>query len=333
MFWMNEEQIKKHYERKAQKQICKDNAKTEYRQRVLENRKKLIPNMLEIKALKAQLKEPAIRKRISNILLLLAIIMTIVTTLTTVAGGIKYRNTLLTMVTYIAFVTFAQLTILVISCLKPYLYNKAPRYIGITSMLQVFLLVVSISFNFIFLHNSDNSGYIVFLNLILCIIFDVVILVICELSFVIRLNIQFERRNNSMYKGLLGKIIFNFTYKYIKDINDRYNSVMDKDSIQKLTYNRDSHNSISNTDMDKDSNTELSYKQDSKLIELSDFVQDKDKEIIKEAILNYNIDNVCPSISTLMDITGLSKNKIIEIKKALEMDGIIETVGMKTLIK
>src|SRR4030065_428097 len=164
MIFMNEEGIKKHYERKAAKQICKDNAKTEYKQKVLENRKKLIPNMLEIKQLKAQLKEPAIRKRISNILLLLAIVMTGITTMTTIAGGLNYRNTILTMVTYIAFVAFAQLTILVISCLKPYLYNKAPNYISITSMLQIFLLIVSISFNFIFLHNSDNSGYIVFLN-------------------------------------------------------------------------------------------------------------------------------------------------------------------------
>jgi len=332
MFFMNEEQIKKHYERKAQKQIARDNAKTEYKQRVLENRKRLIPNLLEIKQLKAQLKEPAIRKRISNMLLLLAIIMTCVTTLTTIAGGLEYRNTILTMVTYIAFVAFAQLTILVISCLKPYLYNKAPQYIGIASMLQVFLLIVSISFNFIFLHNSDNSGYIVFLNLILCIIFDVVILVICELSFVIRLNIVFVKRN-SIYKGLLGKIIFNFTYKYIKDINDRYNSVMDKDSSIKLTYKQDRELNTQNIDMDKDSIDDSRYNNDSKVLELSDFVQDKDKEIIKGAILNHNIDNVCPSISALMDITGLSKNKIIEIKKALELDGLIETVGTKTLIK
>jgi hypothetical protein len=336
---MNEEQIKKHYEKKAQKQIARDNAKTDYKQKVLENRKKLIPNMLEIKQLKAQLKEPTIRRRISNILLLLAIIMTCVTTLTTIAGGLNYRNTILTMVTYILFVVFAQITILVISCLKPYLYNKAPRYISITSMLQVFLLIVSISFNFIFLHNSDNSGYIVFLNLILCVIFDLVILVICELSFVIRLNIVFVKRN-SMVKGLLGKIIFNFTYKFINSIEQTYKNnkngltfVQDKETVKKLDYKQDRKESISNIDMDKDSVDKLSYKQDSKESNITEFVQDKDRELIKNAILNNKDENICPSISTLMDLTGFSKNKVIAIKKLLELEGIIETVGKKTLIK
>jgi FlaA1/EpsC-like NDP-sugar epimerase len=302
MFFMSEEGIKKHYERKAQKQICKDNAKTEYKQKVLENRKKLIPNMLEIKQLKAQLKEPAIRRRISNILLLLAIIMTCVTTLTTIAGGLHYRDTFLTMLTYILFVVFAQLTILVISCLKPYLYNKAPRYIGVTSLLQVFLLIVSISFNFIFLHNSDNSFYIVFLNLILCIIFDLVILVICELSFVIRLNIQFAKvKANNRLKNIASILIDN-----------AYNSVIDRLTKKPVILMNSEVKQLEKPVIDKVSDTVIND--------------------IKDIILKHKVNNIAPSTKKILSLTDFKHNEVIQAKKKLIEDGFLKTVGNTTYI-
>ena len=302
MIFFSEEQIKRHYERKAAKQICRDNAKTEYKQKVLENRKKLIPNMLEIKQLKAQLKEPAIRRRISNILLLLAIIMTAITTLTTVAGGLHFRNTLLTMVTYILFVVFAQLTILIISCLKPYLYGKAPRYLGITSMLQVFLLIVSISFNFIFLHNSDNSAYIVFLNLILCIIFDLVILVICELSFVIRLNIQFSnvKRNNRL-KNIASIVIDN-----------TYNSVIDRIVKKPII--------LMNSEGEQLQKPEYSSVNDTVIND------------IKQIILDNKVNNIAPSTKKILELSDFKYHEVIAAKKKLVEDGYLKVVGNTTYI-
>jgi len=143
-----------------------------------------------------------------------------------------------------------------------------------------------------------------------------------------------------MVKGLLGKIIFNFTYKFINSIEQTYKNnkngltfVQDKETVKKLDYKQDRKESISNIDMDKDSVDKLSYKQDSKESNITEFVQDKDRELIKNAILNNKDENICPSISTLMDLTGFSKNKVIAIKKLLELEGIIETVGKKTLIK
>lgn len=341
-FFMNEEQIKKYYQKKAGKRIAKENAKAECKQKVLENRKNLIPNFIEIKRLKSQLKEPAIRRRISNLLLLLAIIMTAITTLTTIAGGIRYRNTLLTMVTYILFVTFAQLTILIISCLKPYLYNKAPRYIGLSTLLQLFLLIVSISFNYVFLYNSLSSGWINLLNIILCIIFDVVILLICEISFVIRLNIQFSQGNNRI-KKILAMMVDNKLSKIESKVsNNNLISVIDRDikeeKIKKLEYKQDTEKkeieeNNSNIDMDKDLKEESNYNNDSNVTNMCDFVHDKDRELIKSTILSYQDNNIIPSISALMDLTGLSKNKIIAVKKELEKSGLIETVGNKTFLK
>jgi FlaA1/EpsC-like NDP-sugar epimerase len=212
--------------------ICKDNAKSEYRKKVLENRKNLIPEMLEIKQLKAKLKEPAIRKRISNSLLFLAILMTVITTCTTIAGGINtHLSSLLTLLTFIFFVSFAQATILIISCLKPYLAKKASRYLSISSIMQVFLLIVSISFNFIFLYSSNNSWYIVLLNLILCVIFDVVILLLCEISFVIRLNIEFKNSDNRL-KEIINIFSDKSYQKILKKLGDSVPDRLSKNPVQ-----------------------------------------------------------------------------------------------------
>ena len=53
-FLMSEDQIKRYYEKKANKKIIEDNCKTEYKRVVLENKKRLIPEFLEIKSLKRQ---------------------------------------------------------------------------------------------------------------------------------------------------------------------------------------------------------------------------------------------------------------------------------------
>jgi hypothetical protein len=324
MFWMTEEQIKEHYAKKAKKAIAKENAKTEYRRQVLENRKSLIPKLLEIKQLKAKLKEPRIRRRISNILLFIAVLMTVVTTLTTVAGGIGYRNTLLTMLTFILFVSFAQGTILLISCIKPYLSNKAPRYLAISTLLQLCLLLVSISFNYIFLYNKANNAYIAMLNIILCIVFDITILVLCELSFVIRLNVQFTNRPKSRVKAILSSVLDRKLDTIETRLLDRTTS--NQGNIKPLEIEDNS----SIADMDRDAET---CQNDShKVLKFPDTVHDRDRENIKKTIYSYKDGNQIPSISALMELTGLSKNRIIEIKKQLEDEGFIETKGNKTYL-
>jgi hypothetical protein len=324
MFWMNEEQIQKYYARKAKKAIARDNAKAEYRRQVLENRKSLLPKFLEIKQLKAKLKEPKIRRRISNMLLFIAILMTVVTTLTTVAGGIGYRNTLLTMLTFVLFVSFAQGTILLISCIKPYLASKAPRYLAICSLLQLALLLVSISFNYIFLYNKANNAYIAMLNIILCVVFDIAILVLCEISFVIRLNIQFTNKPGRI-KSILSSLITRKLDTIETKLLDR--TTANQAKLKPIEIENNSHK------VDMDRNTETCLDNGHKVLEFKKSVHDRDRENIEKAIDSYKDGNQIPSISALMELTGLSKNRIIEIKKQLEDEGFIETVGNKTYLK
>lgn len=67
----------------------------------------------------------------------------------------------------------------------------------------------------------------------------------------------------------------------------------------------------------------------SKPIEIT---HNKNVDIVRNAILNYKDGNISPPRSALIDITGLSKNEIIEAKKQLEEEGIIYTVGTTTFV-
>lgn len=221
-----EEKIKAKYERKKQIKIAKDNAITDYKKAVLENKKRLIPQLESIKELKRKMKEPAIRRRISNVLIFLAVIMTFVSILTTIAGGYKNYNTLLTVVTFISFVSLSQLTILIISCLKPYLAIKAAKYINISLFVQMCLLMVSISYNFMFIHNSGNNLFISFLNLILCVLFDLIVLLMCEISFTIRLNLEFTSYENISIFSRILKIISSLIDYKITSIENKIKNKM-----------------------------------------------------------------------------------------------------------
>jgi len=243
--------------------------------------------------------------------------------LTTVAGGLSYRDTLLTMLTFILFVSFAQGTILLISCIKPYLATKAPRYLAICSLLQLALLLVSISFNYIFLYNKANNAYIAMLNIILCIVFDIAILVLCELSFVIRLNVQFTHMPVRI-KAILSSLITRKLDTIETRLLDR--NISNQVNIKPLEI--EDNSSIADMDRDEETCQDNSHK----VVKFPDTVHDRDRENIEKAIDSYKDGNQIPSISALMELTGLSKNRIIEIKKQLEDEGLIETKGNKTYL-
>ncbi|MEN8907293.1 MAG: hypothetical protein ABF289_15155, partial [Clostridiales bacterium] len=65
----------------------------------------------------------------------------------------------------------------------------------------------------------------------------------------------------------------------------------------------------------------------------STFVSDKEIEKTKNTILNYRDGNICPSIAALTELTGLSKEKVIQSKKILEDKGLIKTKDRKTYIQ
>lgn len=122
------------------------------------------------------------------------------------------------------------------------------------------------------------------------------------------------------------------------------NFVQDKDKNKESKNNNDlaelkNNKSISTFVQDKDENKELKNKQNLTINDSSKFAQDKQEEIkkstielVREAIeLHRDVDKA-PSISQIMEITGLPQGKVNKAKKTLSEEGYIVTIGRNTYI-
>jgi len=202
------------------------------------------------------------------------------------------------------------------------------------------LLIVSISFNFIFMYNPANSLFKNILSVILCIIFDVAIILICEIAFTIRLNLTFVKNENISIFSRVGNIFSSMVDNKLTKIENKVNRplvfVHDKDTRKELSYRLvskdENNNNLPEFVQDKDTAKNIVNKHNPENKNLSTFVQDKEIETIKSAIFSYKDGNLCPSLSALSDITGITKNKIVEAKKILEKRGLIKTKDMKTYV-
>ena len=83
-----------------------------------------------------------------------------------------------------------------------------------------------------------------------------------------------------------------------------------------------------------DSDNKLTYNSDSENKEPYSFVKanDEEIEIVKNAINEYQIDGISPSIPKLVGITGLQKSTIQSAKRELSNQGLIKTSGNKTFV-
>lgn len=308
--------IKKHMLRmqklklKGQHWIEEQRIKNEINLNKLEAEKSQLSINKDIRELKTEVKQDKAIIKAGTILNIWGAIGTIISTLLTIAGLWSFFNSsYFKAITFILAITMTQFTVFILAKHDTNIKKHFIQHAAKASILKVVLLCISIYGNYIFFTSGRDINFIEAITILaLCIAIDVISIYCISISQDFK-TLNRNVNKNSMYKGLLGKIIFNITFKIIKKIDEQYNSniVVDKDSIQKLD-----------------------YKQDSKVLEFSDFVHDKDTELIKNAIMNYKDGNICPSTSALMELTELSKNKVIEIKKALEVEGFIKTNGKKT---
>ncbi len=278
-----EDKIKAKYKKKANIKIAKDNAITEFKSIVLENKQKLLPEIMKIKELKNELKEPQKRKRRSNLLISIAIIMTVTTTCVSVIGGIDTYSSIFSKSVFTLFMVCSQLLILIISSFKPWLANRNFNVLLIVSTgIQLLLLTASISYNFKFLYNPEVAMVWIFIALILCILFDVGILVLLSVSSAYRMNYMCEQKSNNLmfsrFMRLFSKVL---EYK-ITNIENSIENKLKENDINDLEIKR-------YLDFAKDNISEnnrlMSYKDIGKSLEIT---ESKAKKIHKN-LLNRKI--------------------------------------------
>lgn len=267
---------------------------------------------------------------------------TIISALLTIAGLWSFFNSSYLMsVSFVLAIILTQFSVYVLAKQDTNIKKHFRQHALKVSVLKFTLLSISIYGNYTFFTANRQVNLLEIITTIaLCIAIDLISIYCISISEDMK-TLNKNNNTNDLYKGLLGKILFNATYKFIAGIEKTYQQnssmlVMDKDSNKLLTYQDDSASENNKNDsdfvQDKDAIKNIDYKHDTQNKNILDFVQDKDIEKVKSAILSYKDGNVCPSLNALQDFTGLTRNKIVEAKKILEKRGLIKTQGLKTYV-
>jgi hypothetical protein len=328
-----------------------------------ENDYNLIEKNRKINKLKMAVKEDKNIKKNGLLLFLFAIFATITTTWTSISGGME--DFIDAAIPFGLIMIGIQSGLFLITLNETTLKHKFSDGFWIIKLLQLGLLASSINFNYHFFtkHRADKSFSL--WTLIVCIIFDVLILIsIARSSDLMRLNYHQAKNKDVDFDnmGLIKMALFNITSKFrintIRSFN--YNRAQFKKAIKDTDiYIND--NTVLKKDSENLNNNEPSYKQitekkhTSKLLQYSDYanknnknvddykhveqennnytVLKKDIDILLNAILeNKDNNNICPSITKLEEITNLSRPAITKGKKYLVDEGILTTKGFSTIV-
>jgi hypothetical protein len=324
-----------------------------------ENDYKLIDQNRRIDKLKQEAKNDFWIKVKGYLILAYVVLGTISTISISIAGGMdEYKNKFI----FGLAVFTVQTGLFLLTMNETIIKKNYPDYIWILKVLQLGLLVLSIKFNYNFFTN--HSGEFNVFTLLLCICFDVTILKSVAISSDFR-QLNFHKNNNFDFEnmGFLKMVWFNITAKYrintlrafnynkaqfnkikteIEKIEDQENPLLEKDKeilnnlegdLEQDSKKLEASNLLLLDDYKKSDSKKSMDSENKKDLEYGNTDEEKDRELLLNAIFeNKNNDNVCPSVNTLTEITGMTRNKISKIKKELVSDGILTTNGTRTIV-
>lgn len=275
-------------------------------------------------------------------LLLWGTIDTLISTCLTIAGLISFfSSSLLTLLSFIFVILITQFTVFLLSKHISTIKKEFTQHYVKSQLLRFSLLVVSIYGNYTFFTvNRELSVLERLVTLCLCICIDLIAV------FCVSIGNDFKNLSKQTDTRNIITVVENL-YKFVQDKNikkrlaikaplENKNSsefVLSVDTKNKKLINEPlSKNNVCEFVQDKNTEKESVKKEHAKTNNVSMFVQDKDTTLVKNAIISYKDGNVCPSISAIADITGLTKNTIVAAKKLLENKGIIKTDGKTTYV-
>lgn len=230
-----------------------------------------------------------------------AILVTLISTCLTVAGGYNdFNKNDYVLAAFISTIVVIQFTVYLITSQETRVKQDFSRHFNKVITLKYCLLVVSIYNNYRFFEVSCNTWMSRVIVLLLCISIDLIAIFLVSLAYdQITLNTY---KDNS--KGLLYKFFHNLTFNFVNKINSKYLA------------NNINYDKIVNTG---DSN-----------ICIDDNVMTKYLDYIYK---NKNEDNTINGYKTIGLAIGIDRNEANEIKKLLDDRKITKVVaGKKTKI-
>lgn len=353
MFYKNLDRIREKHEFELEKmkligelQIEKDSVKKDIELNQLRVKKTKLELDNEIWELKNTVKSNTTLIQHGKALAKWAFLATLVSTCLTVAGLWElFNNTWFMSAGMVFAVVVTQFTVYLLSKQDTNIKANFVQHAFKCSLLKVVLLSISIYGNYTFFTKGREINFMELVTTIaLCICIDVISIFILSISQDFKnLNKNVERpikKKSVIFEQicfiLTGRITNKIEEMYVKTLNTQklISSVQDRDTNKELTYSSDTENcKLLTSVQDRDAENELTYKDNSKKCKVINFDQDRDLVKLKNAILNYKDNNICPPVTALEQLTGFTKNKIIAMKKVLENDGFIETIKDKTIVK
>jgi hypothetical protein len=106
------------------------------------------------------------------------------------------------------------------------------------------------------------------------------------------------------------------------------NKQIENKEIKQIEIGKSELNSLSANETEND----LNYNNDTENKNVYDSVSANDLEIVKNAIIKYKTGNQAPSLTKLIELTGLKKITIQAAKRQLEKEKTIKTNGNKTFV-
>ena len=253
-----------------------------------------------------------------------AILVTLISTVITVANGFYEMNdNILMLLGFIGGVVCLQFTVYLISSQQTRIKQDFSTHYVKCLALKYILLAVSIYNNFkFFTHSTDLNFATGLVMLMLCVGIDLIAVFITSLAYdQITLN---TFSDNS--KGLIYKALYNLSYKFISKISNNYDKNIkncDKSELDILT--NDNNNDIIKTQ--STGNNSLNMNNSLNLLNLTN---EEIEKYISYAVGNKNSDDYLPSYKEIGKETGLGKNKAYEIKRYLDQIGKTVVVGRRT---
>lgn len=290
----------------------------------------LIDENRKIKQLKNEIKSDKWIQIKGWLILIYAFFGTIATTSISIAGGIsEYSHTFI----FGLGVVTIQSGLFLLTQNETTIKKKFPDFLSIVKLLQIGLLFLSVRFNYIFFNSS--SSFNIF-TLILCICFDVTILKAITISSDFRTLNYHSKKVDFNNMSFIKMILFNLTAKFRINTLRQFN--YNKAQFENLAEKKDTSDSqkkeAEKIEVIENHNSPKLFLVKGKENEKQEnTVAEKDKELIIRAIFENKTDeNICPSLSKLENITGVSKTKISKVKKELSREGILTTNNLKTIV-
>ena len=282
----------------------------------------------EIRELKTEVKQDKSIIKAGTFLNFWGTLGTIISTLLTIAGLWTFFNSsYLKAISFILAIVMTQFTVYILAKQDTNIKKHFVQHAFKVSLLKFVLLSISIYGNYTFFTTGRDTNFIeVITTIALCVAIDVISIYCISIGQDFK-TLNKNISNNNLYKGLIGKAIYNLTHKFINSIENKYQENKNRSLIGKTQLklvpplkpvtDRD----IKEKDY-KNNNPDNQEPQAS--------VNDRDIDELLNAIFEYKEGFICPSILFLTENTNLTRTKIHQIKKYLDDLGIINTTGNTT---